>query len=147
MGRRSRSQPAPKPTASAIPPSATCQADRIALVVIPPISGQSQGVLAIDCSTIGVAHAREIHEEARKAGAIFMEAPVSGGTEGARDGNLTFMIGGDAKHADRVTKILQPIGDYIAYVGGDGAVSTITLSDGPLIAAFDGLPACASRVL
>jgi 3-hydroxyisobutyrate dehydrogenase len=80
-----------------------------------------KGVLAIDCSTIGVAHAREIHEEARKAGAIYMEAPVSGGTEGARDGNLTFMIGGDAKHADRVTKILQPIGDYIAYVGGDGA--------------------------
>jgi 3-hydroxyisobutyrate dehydrogenase len=80
-----------------------------------------KGVLAIDCSTIGVAYAREIHEAARKAGAIFMEAPVSGGTEGARDGTLTFMIGGEKKYADRVAELLRPIGDYIAYVGGDGA--------------------------
>jgi 3-hydroxyisobutyrate dehydrogenase len=80
-----------------------------------------KGVLAIDCSTIGVAYAHEIHDAARKAGAIFMEAPVSGGTEGARDGNLTFMIGGEKKYTDRVTELLQPIGDYIAYVGGDGA--------------------------
>lgn len=80
-----------------------------------------KGVLAVDCSTIGVAHAHELHEEARKAGATYMEAPVSGGTEGARDGNLTFMIGGDKDYADRVTRLLQPIGDYIAYVGGDGA--------------------------
>jgi 3-hydroxyisobutyrate dehydrogenase len=80
-----------------------------------------KGILAIDCSTIGVAYAHEVHEAARANGAIFMEAPVSGGTEGARDGNLTFMIGGDKKYAERVTNLLQPIGDYIAYVGGDGA--------------------------
>lgn len=79
-----------------------------------------KGVLAIDCSTIGVAAAHELHAEARKAGAAFMEAPVSGGTEGARDGNLTFMIGGPKEYADRTTELLQPLGDYIAYVGGDG---------------------------
>ncbi|NTB97397.1 3-hydroxyisobutyrate dehydrogenase [Agrobacterium tumefaciens] len=80
-----------------------------------------KGVLAIDCSTIGVDNAHEIHAAARKVGAEFMEAPVSGGTEGARDGNLTFMIGGDKKNSARVSELLQPIGDYIAYVGGDGA--------------------------
>ena len=80
-----------------------------------------KGLLAVDCSTIGVEIAHQIHEGARKAGALFMEAPVSGGTEGARDGNLTFMLGGDKTKAARVTELLQPIGDYIAYVGGDGA--------------------------
>ncbi len=80
-----------------------------------------KGVLAIDCSTIGVSAAKEIHAAARAAGSVFMEAPVSGGTEGARDGNLTFMIGGDKAFAERTTELLQPLGDYIAYVGADGA--------------------------
>lgn len=79
-----------------------------------------KGVLAIDCSTIGVAAAHEVHAAADKAGATFMEAPVSGGTEGARDGNLTFMIGGSKDYADRTKELLGPLGDYIAYVGGNG---------------------------
>lgn len=79
-----------------------------------------KGVLAIDCSTIGVAAAHELHAAAKEAGATFMEAPVSGGTEGARDGNLTFMVGGNKDYAERTRELLQPIGDYIAYVGGNG---------------------------
>ena len=46
-------QPAPKPTASAIPPLATCPADRIALGVIPPISGHSPALSAKSSLTIG----------------------------------------------------------------------------------------------
>ena len=80
-----------------------------------------KGAIVVDCSTIGVAYARELHDAADKAGATFFEAPVSGGTEGARDGTLTFMTGGDERHAARVTELLKPIGDYIAYVGGRGA--------------------------
>jgi 3-hydroxyisobutyrate dehydrogenase len=80
-----------------------------------------KGALVIDCSTIGVAYARELHDTADKKGATFVEAPVSGGTEGARDGTLTFMIGGDEQYAARVEELLKPMGDYIAYVGGRGA--------------------------
>lgn len=76
--------------------------------------------LVVDCSTIGFAYAREIHQAARKAGVKFMEAPVSGGTEGARDGTLTFMIGGDAANAERTKELLRPMGRYITYVGGPG---------------------------
>jgi 3-hydroxyisobutyrate dehydrogenase len=77
--------------------------------------------IAVDCSTIGVAYAHELHDAADRAGATFMEAPVSGGTEGARDGTLTFMVGGDKRNAARVKELLEPMGDYIAYVGGRGA--------------------------
>ncbi len=77
--------------------------------------------VVVDCSTIGVAYARELHDAADRAGVAFMEAPVSGGTEGARDGTLTFMIGGDKRNAARVKKLLEPMGDYITYVGGSGA--------------------------
>jgi 3-hydroxyisobutyrate dehydrogenase len=80
-----------------------------------------KGTLVVDCSTIGVVYAHELHDAADKAGAAFVEAPVSGGTEGARDGTLTFMIGGDERHAARVKERLKPMGDYITYVGGRGA--------------------------
>ena len=80
-----------------------------------------KGTLVVDCSTIGVAYAHELHDAADRADATFAEAPVSGGTEGARDGTLTFMIGGDEQHADRVKELLKPMGDYITYVGGRGA--------------------------
>ena len=76
--------------------------------------------LVVDCSTIGVAYAHELHQAARKAGVKFMEAPVSGGTEGARDGTLTFMIGGDAPNSERTKELLRPMGRYITYVGGPG---------------------------
>jgi len=77
--------------------------------------------VVVDCSTIGVAYAHELHDAADRAGATFMEAPVSGGTEGARDGTLTFMVGGDKRYAARVKELLEPMGDYVAYVGGPGA--------------------------
>ncbi|OWW18272.1 3-hydroxyisobutyrate dehydrogenase [Noviherbaspirillum denitrificans] len=76
--------------------------------------------IIIDCSTTGINYAKRLHEEAKKAGVVFVEAPVSGGTEGARDATLTFMIGCDKQYADRATELLRPLGDYIAYVGGAG---------------------------
>lgn len=79
------------------------------------------GTIVIDCSTIGIDYARKLHAAAEKAGVVFVEAPVSGGTEGARDGTLTFMIGCDKMYAGQATELLQPLGDYIAYVGGPGA--------------------------
>nr|WP_261540157.1 3-hydroxyisobutyrate dehydrogenase [Burkholderia multivorans] len=78
------------------------------------------GTMVIDCSTIGIDYARKLHKAAEPTGVIFVEAPVSGGTEGARDGTLTFMIGCDKKHVGKAKEMLEPLGDYIAYVGGAG---------------------------
>ena len=79
-----------------------------------------KGTMVIDCSTIGIDYAKKIHAAAASKGIAFVEAPVSGGTEGARDGTLTFMIGCDAKYTGQAKEMLQPLGDYLAYVGGPG---------------------------
>jgi 3-hydroxyisobutyrate dehydrogenase len=77
--------------------------------------------VVIDCSTIGIENARAVHASAKKAGRIFAEAPVSGGTEGAIDGSLTFMIGCEDPHVARVKELLGPMGGYIAHAGGPEA--------------------------
>jgi 3-hydroxyisobutyrate dehydrogenase len=77
--------------------------------------------VVVDCSTIGIEYALEIHKAADQAGRGFVEAPVSGGTEGAVAGTLTFMLGGEEKYKDRVTTLLEPMGSFISYVGGAGA--------------------------
>jgi len=79
-----------------------------------------KGTMVIDCSTIGIDYARKLHVAADAKGVVFVEAPVSGGTEGARDATLTFMIGCEQKHASKAKEMLQPLGGYIAYVGGAG---------------------------
>jgi 3-hydroxyisobutyrate dehydrogenase len=77
--------------------------------------------VVIDCSTIGIENARTLHAAAKRAGRIFAEAPVSGGTEGAIDGTLTFMIGCEDPHVARVKELLGPMGDYVAHAGGPEA--------------------------
>lgn len=77
--------------------------------------------VVIDCSTIGIDYARAIHAVAKKAGVAFAEAPVSGGTEGAIDGTLTFMIGCEPAHVERVKGLLQPMAGYVAHAGGPEA--------------------------
>ncbi|MDH4564226.1 3-hydroxyisobutyrate dehydrogenase [Pseudomonas sp. BN411] len=79
------------------------------------------GALVIDCSTIGIDTAGEIHESADAFGARFVEAPVSGGTEGARDATLTFMMGGKDEDIPQAAEMLKPLGEYIAHVGGPKA--------------------------
>ncbi|MFK0090889.1 NAD(P)-binding domain-containing protein [Pseudomonas sp. NPDC090755] len=77
--------------------------------------------VVIDCSTIGIENARSLHASAKKAGRIFAEAPVSGGTEGAIDATLTFMIGCEDPHVVRVKELLSPMGEYVAHAGGPEA--------------------------
>ena len=62
--------------------------------IIPQVA---KGALMIDCSTIDVESARQAHALAGKASVLSVDAPVSGGTGGAKGATLTFMAGGDAK--------------------------------------------------
>src|SRR5580704_1138842 len=57
------------------------------------IAKAKKGALLIDCSTIDVETARQVAEEAKKAGFDMLDAPVSGGVMGAQGGTLTFMVG------------------------------------------------------
>ncbi|CAM5418908.1 3-hydroxyisobutyrate dehydrogenase OS=Afipia felis OX=1035 GN=Hgd PE=3 SV=1 [Afipia felis] len=80
-----------------------------------------QGTLIVDCSTIDVASAGTAHELAAAAGLRSVDAPVSGGTIGAKNATLTFMAGGDPKAFAAAKPILEKMGAKIIHCGEAGA--------------------------
>jgi 3-hydroxyisobutyrate dehydrogenase len=80
-----------------------------------------KGALFIDCSTVDVDSARAAHEMAKAAGLASLDAPVSGGTGGAKGATLTFMAGGEDAAFARGKPILESMGKKIVYCGGVGA--------------------------
>ena len=79
------------------------------------------GALAIDSSTIDVASARLAHEMARRAGRLSLDAPVSGGTEGAANGTLTFMAGGEPGAFAAAGPFLAEMGHRSVHCGPAGS--------------------------
>lgn len=75
----------------------------------------------IDCSTIDMATARQLHHEADLKQLILFDAPVSGGTVGAAAGILTFMVGGDKKQYEAIVPVLNAMGKKIFYAGAAGS--------------------------
>ncbi len=84
------------------------------------IAAAPEGALLIDCSTIDVATAREVHQVAAAAGRDLLDAPVSGGVAGAAAGTLTFMAGGAEAAFERARPILEAMGRTILHAGGPG---------------------------
>lgn len=78
------------------------------------------GMVYVDNSTIKPAVARKIAHQLAEKGALSLDAPVSGGDIGARDGTLTIMVGGPAEALERVRPILQALGKTITHVGESG---------------------------
>ena len=85
------------------------------------IHGARPGTLVIDCSTISPAATRAIAARLAECGAHLLDAPVSGGSEGAAQGTLSIMVGGDAVQLERAMPVLQAMGRTITHVGGQGA--------------------------
>jgi 3-hydroxyisobutyrate dehydrogenase len=77
--------------------------------------------LLIDCSTIDVASARTIEEEAAKQGYTMVDAPVSGGIAAAAGGTLTFMVGASNEAFERAKPFLDPMAKAVIHAGGPGA--------------------------
>ena len=77
--------------------------------------------LLIDCSTIDVASARSIEEEAAAQGYTMVDAPVSGGIAAAASGNLAFMVGGSDEAFARAQPFLDPMAKAVIHAGGAGA--------------------------
>ena len=80
-----------------------------------------KGALFIDSSTIDVDSARAAHKIAAEAGLLSVDAPVSGGTGGAKGATLTFMCGGADAAFAAAKPILEKMGKKIVHCGGDGA--------------------------
>jgi 3-hydroxyisobutyrate dehydrogenase len=83
--------------------------------------GLSPGRLFLDCSTIDVDATRRLAATANDAGHGFVDAPVSGGAQGARSGSLSFMVGGAPEDVNRARPLLEAMGPKITEFGAAGA--------------------------
>jgi 2-hydroxy-3-oxopropionate reductase len=85
------------------------------------LEGAAPGHLLVDMSTVSPERARRNAELMRAAGGDALDAPVSGGDVGARDGTLSIMAGGTEAAFDRALGLLEAVGATIVRVGDAGA--------------------------
>lgn len=90
--------------------------------------------LVIDCSTISPQSARKVAAAAAARGIAMLDAPVSGGTAGAVNGTLTFIVGGDARALDRARPVLEKMGANIFHAGDQGAGQVAKVCNNMLLA-------------
>jgi 3-hydroxyisobutyrate dehydrogenase len=83
-------------------------------------SGLASGGLVIDCSTISPAATAGFAARFREEGIGFVDAPMSGGSEGAKHGTLTFFVGGEPADAERANPVLAAMGKTITHFGPAG---------------------------
>ena len=116
------------------------------------LAGARAGLLAIDMSTIDPAAARALAERAAETGVALLDAPVSGGEQGAIAGTLSIMVGGAAAAFDRAGPLFAALGKRVTYMGGPGqgqmtklvnqvvgAGTLAAVAEGVLLAAGAGL--------
>jgi 2-hydroxy-3-oxopropionate reductase len=95
--------------------------EKVALGASGIIEGAHEGLVFIDNSTIKPVTARHIAAELAKKGVLALDAPVSGGDIGARNGTLAVMVGGDAGALEKVMPVLMAMGKTVTHVGEAGA--------------------------
>ena len=83
--------------------------------------GARAGSLVIDCSTIAPSATRDFAARLAERGVAFVDAPVSGGSEGAQKATLTIFCGGEADDVERARPVLSAMGKTITHVGPSGA--------------------------
>jgi 3-hydroxyisobutyrate dehydrogenase len=115
--------PSPAALAAASEAVVLCvSADQDVLEVVAALSaGLRSGCLVIDCSTVGADTARTAAGQLRAQGVEFLDCPVSGGVEGARDGTLAIMAGGEPQAFERARPILAALGRTITHFGPSGS--------------------------
>ena len=91
------------------------------------IHGIKSGALLVDMSTISPQATREIAAKLEEKDVHMLDAPISGGSEGAAKGTLSIMIGGDAKQVERAMPYFEAMGKTITHVGGHGAGQMVKL--------------------
>ena len=91
------------------------------------VAGARNGQLLCDMSTIDPETHREVAAAAADHGADYLDAPVSGGTSGARDATLAIMVGGSADAFERARPVFETMGKNIYHVGPVGAGATVKL--------------------
>ncbi len=85
------------------------------------VDGIRPGQLVIDCSTISPSATRDFEARLAAIGVALVDAPVSGGSEGAQKATLTIFCGGEAADVERARPILAAMGKTITHVGPSGS--------------------------
>lgn len=118
--------PTPREAAAAAEIVVTCVSDTpdVETVLLGDdgvIHGAATGSIVIDMSTISPIATREIAARLAEKKIRMLDAPVSGGSEGAQNGTLSIMVGGDAEDVDRARPVLEAMGQTITHIGAVGA--------------------------
>lgn len=97
------------------------------------LEGLGEGSLVVDHSTISPSATTELAATVRSKGAAWIDAPVSGGSEGAQRGTLSIMVGGEAADVERARPYLEAFGTTITHVGPVGAGQSVKLVNQALV--------------
>jgi 2-hydroxy-3-oxopropionate reductase len=133
---------------SADSPRAVAEASEVVITMLPDspdveqvylgedgvIAGARAGQLLIDMSSIAPAVARAVAEAAAGVGADALDAPVSGGDVGAREGTLSIMVGGSDAAFKRARELFDVLGKTVVHMGGPGAGQTAKACNQILVA-------------
>jgi 3-hydroxyisobutyrate dehydrogenase len=80
-----------------------------------------RGVIVVDCSTVAAGTAREAARRIAESGASFLDCPVSGGVEGAKNATLAVMCGGEPAAFEHAKPVLEALGKTVVLMGASGA--------------------------
>jgi 3-hydroxyisobutyrate dehydrogenase len=83
--------------------------------------GFSPGSLFIDCSTISPTKAKEFSDRLSSQGVTSLDAPVTGGSEGAKNATLSILVGGNDRDFERAAPVLNAMGRTVTHLGEIGA--------------------------
>jgi 3-hydroxyisobutyrate dehydrogenase-like beta-hydroxyacid dehydrogenase len=154
-----RAAASPAAVASAVEAVVTSLPDGpdVELVLAGPdgvLAGAARGLLVIDTSTIAPDTARALASRAAAVGVDFLDAPVSGGEQGAIDGTLSIMVGGTSEAFARARPVFDALGRTATHMGGPGqgqmtklvnqvigATTLAAVAEGLTLAAHAGLDA------
>ncbi len=91
------------------------------------VEGRHDGLIVVDMSTNSPEYSVEFHRRLRELGIEFLDAPVTGGDKGAREGTLTIMVGGNREIFERIKPIFEAMGKVIIYAGDVGSGQLLKL--------------------
>ncbi len=99
------------------------------------VAGAKAGLIFVDNSTIKPASARMIAGKLKEKGVLALDAPVSGGDIGAKNGTLTIMVGGETEALEKVMPIFRAMGKSVTHVGEAGAGQVAKAANQIMVAA------------
>ncbi|BCU68044.1 6-phosphogluconate dehydrogenase [Sulfolobales archaeon HS-7] len=98
------------------------------------VKAEKKGLIFVDMSTNSPDFALETYSQLKERGIRFLDAPVTGGDKGAKEGTLTIMVGGDEDVFKQVEPVFKAMGKNVIYVGSAGKGQALKLCNQVVIA-------------